>query len=231
MKKIMKLLFVFVALFAFSTVSYGVEFSLGGSFGGSIPFFRGSDSKDFTSILEATSGDRKPDRGGFHYQADLMLEFNPYFAIETGLGYTMSSINYNDERLITVDNQNLYIPLMLRGQYEWTRNTFYASVGVKLGFPMGREYLSGIYIQPILTPSIEKSTFSMDASFAIGSELRIGKANYFGIRIGYDLNVLQTFDKKEFKKYVPGNPLNNFIDDVNFSLTYRYAFGSKWNKA
>ena len=231
MKRIKNLLCVMIVMFAFSASSYAVEFSLGSSFGGSVPFFRGSDSKDFTSILEATSGDTKPSRGGFHYQADLMLEFSPYFAIETGLGYSMSSITYSDERLITVDNQNLYIPIMLRGQYEWTRNTFYVSAGVKLGFPMGREYLSGIYIQPRLTPSIEKSKFSMDASFAIGSELRIGKANYLGIRIGYDLNVIQTFDKKEFEKYVPSNPVNNFIDDVNFSVTYRYAFGSKWNKA
>jgi len=70
----------------------------------------------------------------------------------------------------------------------------------------------------------------MDVSFAIGQEFRLGDANYLGIRIGYDLNVIQNFDIQQFKDAGLEAYTSHFMDDVEFAITYRYAFGSKWKK-
>jgi len=192
MMKIKKLLLVFVTLFAFSASSYAVEVSLGYSVGGGLSF--SEKREDVANEVE----------WNFRNSIDVMFEFIPYLALETGL-----EIKF----LETIGVSKWSIPLMLRGQYEYNLGVTYASAGVK--FALLNAY----------------TDFTMDASFAIGQEFRLGDANYLGIRIGYDLNVV---------KY-PDTVTTSFIftqitrdinvpSDLSFSITYRYAFNSKWKK-
>ena len=238
-KRIKNLLCVVVAMFALGTTAQAVEISVGGAAGFAVPFFRGKDAKEFVSALETMSGTDKPFMSiAIPTRLDLMVEILPFLAIETGIGYDNVGMIYTStfgilgKSTFVINKSQIYIPVMLRGQYEYEMGLTYASVGVKLGIPLGDEYLGGF--EGILAStgdsySIKTSDFSMDVSFAIGQEFRLGKANYLGIRVAYDLNVIQNFDTDQFKKSGWEHE-SHFIDDVEFLLTYRYAFGSKWKK-
>ena len=240
MKKIKNLLCVMIVMFALGSTAEAVEVSVGGSAGFGVPFFRGKDAKDFTSMLENMSGSPYPFMSfSIPARLDLMIEVLPFLAIETGVGYENTGMMYNlslgllKSSTFVINKSQVYIPVMLRGQYEYKIGVTYLSVGVKLGIPLGEDYLSGfdgVLSGSANTYTIKTSDFSMDVSFAIGQEFRLGDANYLGIRIGYDLNVIQNFDTKDLKDAGLEAYESHFMDDIEFALTYRYAFGSKWKK-
>ena len=233
MKRIKKLMLVFVALITISTVSYAVETSLGGSVGYGISYLRGDFRDTITETAEKLSGRDKPSSYLIASTIDVMIEILPYLAIETGLGYDEGGISYLEKNNAThsrviFNNSKLYIPLMLRAQYEYKLGVTYASVGVKFAFPQGDDFLS--ITEPLDNNyGMLNSDFAMDVAFAIGQEFRLGDANYVGVRIGYDLNVLSPLDKNQFADIGQETP-SLFMDDIEFALTYRYAFGSKWKK-
>ena len=233
MNKIKNLLCVMIAIFAFSASSYAVEVSVGGSLGGGIPVMRGDFRDTITETAEKISGRDKPSSYLIASTIDVMIEILPYLAIETGLGYDEGGIWYLEKNNAThsrviFNNSKLYIPLMLRAQYEYKLGVTYASVGVKFAFPEGDDFLS--ITEPLDDNyGMLNSDFAMDVAFAIGQEFRLGDANYLGVRIGYDLNVISPLDKNQFADIGQETP-SLFIDSLSFALTYRYAFGSKWKK-
>ena len=240
MKRIKNLLCVMMAMFALGTTAQAVEISVGASSGFGVPFFRGKDAKGFVSALETMSGTDKPLVSiAIPARIDLMVEILPFLALETGIGYDnvgmmyATTFGFLGESTFVINKSQIYIPVMLRGQYEYEMGLTYASVGVKLGIPLGDEYLGGfegLFASTGDVLSLKTSKFSMDVSFAIGQEFRLGDANYLGIRVAYDLNVIQNFDTDQLKKTAWAEYESHFMDDVEFLVTYRYAFNSKWKK-
>ena len=68
----------------------------------------------------------------------------------------------------------------------------------------------------------------MDVAFALGTKFRIAKSHYVGVRLSYDLNVLSPYAVPD--GYDEPNNEKYFMGDFTTGITYRYAFGSKWNK-
>jgi len=234
MKRTKKLLLMFVALFAFSTVSYAVEVSLGASASLGVPFLSGKDAKKFTSSFETFTGDDNPFRVSYMPSIDLMIEVLPFLAIETGVDLDVRVMEWEASAKENVLASSVglarvvvSIPLMLRGQYEYKIGVTYVSVGVKFGIPIvdSPTTVSTLFAQKMY----KSSDFAMDVSFAVGQEFRVGVANYLGLRVGYDLDVVSSLDKKPFTDIGQEIP-SLFIDNLNFAITYRYAFNSKWKK-
>ena len=210
MKKIKKLLFVFVALFAFSTVSYAVEVSVGTSISLGV------------GLWNNNGGQYVIDNPDF-FDFDVMVEFMPYFALETGIdfNYVITSFGENAFGVTTPSVSILTgtVPIMFRGQYENETGVVYASAGIKLGYSGGSVSvgtITGIFGIPE-TDYLRDDGFTMDVAFALGYEWRVGDANYLGLRVYYDLNVIKKH--KDFS-----------YDNTGLAFTYRYAFGSKWKK-
>ena len=249
----MKKIFLVLSMMFISVNIYGVETSIGlSSPGFGLGFLRGSDAKKIIGDLK-----KSPSSGisGFEkvlglslspaVQLNLMIEFLPFIAIETGVGWRTSTIAYkqeaSDTRIeLTFRRNEIIVPIMLRFQHEFKRIVVYGSAGVLLGIPLSQTYefrhvfLSDKLSNPFSnTNDYNASTFNMDVSFALGGEVRVGRANYIGLRVGYDLNVLSPLDAEETAAE-KGEPKDDFEswyhDNFNVSLSYRYAFNSKWNK-
>ena len=123
MKKIKNLLCVMIVMFALGSTAEAVEVSVGGSAGFGVPFFRGKDAKDFTSMLENMSGSPYPFMSfSIPARLDLMIEVLPFLAIETGVGYENTGMMYNlslgllKSSTFVINKSQVYIPVMLRGQ-------------------------------------------------------------------------------------------------------------------
>lgn len=243
MKRTKKILLVLITLFSFSAASYAVEVSFGASMqwgiGNSV--LRGNDFNDYESHLKSLDFNGLFDIS-FVPSINIMLEFSPFFAIETGLYYNNSTLRYDIisigrtpiwgfpypdiDGTVVFGESTLEIPIMLRLQYEWTRVLLYGSVGPKFIIPVA-DYVWQNWIEDGLgtLPDIESRDFYMDVAFALGIEFRAGKANYIGIRVSYDLNVISPI------KSIGGEKVKSFYNDTWFSgITYRYAFNSKWKK-
>ncbi len=232
-----KIIAVMIAMFTIGTSVYALEVSVGASVGLGPSFLRGEDAKTFDKMYSTVYG--KPMGVNFYPQLDVMVEFLPFLALETGLGSKIiSTVSYQDTNnpdSVQANFQkflNFNIPIMIRGQYEYSLGVTYASVGVRLGFNLiGSDYhfLSGLPEGSSTEEAslFKSSPFNMDIAFAVGQEFRLGDANYLGIRIGYDLNVIRPYDTKALNDIGLESP-SLFHDDITFSLTYRYAFGSKW---
>jgi len=223
-----KVIFVMIAMFAISTAIYAVEVSVGASIGLGPTFLRGEDAKTLDEMYRKAYGE--PMGVHFYPQFDVMIEFLPYLALETGLGSkVISAVSYqetgnpNSEQANFQKFLNINVPLMLRGQYEYSLGVSYISVGVRLGFDvLGFDYHFSSDLDGSQETILEGSPFNMDIAFAVGQEFRLGDANYLGIRIGYDLNVVRPYDTTNIEEF------GLFHDDLTFSITYRYAFGNKW---
>ena len=207
MKKIKKLLFVFVALFAFSTASYALETSIGTQTGLGVGLWNNNGGQyviDNPNLIEF----------------NVMVEFMPYFALETGIDINNFTLDSGKNAFgVTTPKVSIFtatVPIMFRGQYENETGVVYASAGIKLGFAGGYVATTtmGIFGYPI-TNYLRDDGFTMDVAFALGYEWRVGDANYLGLRANYDLNVIK--QHKDFS-----------YDNTRLAFTYRYAFGSKW---
>ena len=253
--KLNKLLCIIIALIVVNTSAYALDISLGGSFGAGGPIFRGLDYKKSmgnVDLLKETFPNFKKTTFAIVPQVDLMLEFIPFLALETGLGFKYSTLNYSDSiqagdikaggKIAT--RSEIFIPVMLRSQFEYKLGVTYISTGLKIGIPVS-DYL----LQENEYPSFNKkkiiiakaSVFTLDIAFAVGQEFKIANSHYLGIRVGYDMNVLRPYATSvavvvESGDTVPSEE-ETMLDDTDWfqdnfavALTYRYTFNSKSKK-
>ncbi len=242
--KLNKLLCVMIALLAINTSLYAVEISVGASFGAGMPIFHGTDATDMVkSINEVVK--ENPDvmkKITFNLvpQVNVMFEFIPFLALETGVGFKYSTFNYTQkfgdmDTISATTRSEIYIPVMLRGQFEYRLGVTYLSAGVKLGIPIsayqtqsGKDYNYDTgNIEEIKGDDaimIKAAPFTLDIAFALGQEFRIATSHYIGVRVGYDLNLLRPYATSAGVDSVA----DWFQDDFSVALTYRYAFNSKW---
>ena len=234
MKKIKKLMFVFVAMFTFSTVSYALETSIGLSWGIGGTVNRGEASDDFNAIMEGLGLNSSGLPLVLVPQVNVMLEFTPFLALETGVevnfsvAYTYATDSdentlfpFLSRKTIGFHRYAVGVPIMVRGQYEWSRVLVYGSVGPKIFGIVSGNYATGDEEFKDYLDMFEDRYFSIDMAFALGVEFRLGDANYLGLRGNYNVNVLApaTFNGKDL-----------YHDNWNVGITYRYAFNSKWKK-
>ncbi len=250
-----KMFAVIAAMFVVSTAAYAVDLSVGVTGGAGIPFMRFTDSdyeKNFNDMRK--DSDNVLDLS-WNVQVDVLFTFIPYLALETGVGFSSSTMTYantetdspkkGDYSTMAFQRMQVYIPIMARGQYEYEVGGLgmlsYLSAGVKLGIPVadamaiygkydGKDYYTTEdYYKAAYNMSLsddqkkmyKAADFTMDVSFAIGQEFKLADVHYVGLRIGYDLNVLDFYGKDSM--YDSGEA---FMDSLNFNLTYRYSFGS-----
>lgn len=165
-----KLLCVMIVLFSVSAVSHAIEVSVGGSLGGGIAFLRGDNADTMPDSDEAFA---------MQIQANVMLQFMPFLALETGVGYGGSEINYSTSTLgintkITLARAQVYIPLLVRGQYEYDLGVTYASAGVKLNIPIMEDFWKVKVGDATATTLLGKAPFIVDIAFAVGQEFKLG---------------------------------------------------------
>ena len=231
MKSIFFTIFTMLLLFT-AKPSHALQISIGASFlGGGFNMNRGDDYKKFLNSFNPTDEFKKKSTFSFSpaFQANLMFNFSPYFAIETGIGVGVSRSFHAESSIkkdeITITRIDMIIPLMLRLQYSSQNIILYTSIGPNFNMPT-TEYP---YTQESnKAEAIEsfKSVFTIDMSFAFGAEYMVSKNHYIGVRADYNLNVMPMFSiinnttstNKTFEA------LNWNQDRFNLSLTYRYAF-------
>ena len=212
-----KTLLLTVLILSITSMAYSYEISVGGSFGAGLPILRGDNVElpDDTSKLATKT------------KVDVMIEFMPFLALETGLGFKTSTFSMPEGGTVEThySRKEIFIPVMARGQYEYNLGVSYISAGVNLGFPVSKNYVYSTVDGEEVEGGfgVESSGFAMDVALALGTEFRLGTAHYLGVRLSYDINVVAAHDTTDFS-----NVLNQ--DDFTAGVTYRYAFGSKWNK-
>ena len=236
--KFNKLLCAIIILLTINTAAYAIEISVGISADIGSPIFRGDDYTTYVAGLYDI-GFENGHGLSYRFGVDLMVELMPFFAIETGFGYGTSRLRLNDmnisDKFPLIDSEDplfdktgYTIPLMLRGQFEAGIMLLYGSIGPKFFIPSS-DYIALDYGkggEAILPQGyIENNDFAIDLGFALGFEVRLGKSHYLGARFNYDLNLLSPI------KSIGGNSDPSFYqDNMSGSLTYRYAFNSKWKK-
>ena len=247
--KLNKLLCVMIALLAINASAYAVEVSLGFSTGGGLPIMRGKDFADYTKniddVISDFGGNTTKMTLAFDSSIDVMVGFLPYLALETGLGFKNSLYGVfgtASQGLVktTIDSissrREIYIPVMLRGQYEYKIGVTYASVGVKLGFGLSDVYntqtisVSIIGVGDAWKGTIKTSPVSLDVAFSLGQEFKVKKSHFLGLRFNYDLNVVAPYAVLEdgsteqgTGKFPKGHDWAH--DDFTVQFTYRYVFG------
>lgn len=232
---------IMLVFFARTVNVYAVELSFGlsGSYM-SLNLLRGDDAERYIDRLKYLG---MRDMAFFQFfnaaQLDIMLELTPFLALETGVGYGVSTIkiegkiypenlSYPINRRALFRREEITVPIMLRLQIETSYSLLYGSAGVKFGIPLSETYhsiRSSTFISDINEVVLDSSEYAMDIAFALGSETRITGANYIGMRMGYDLNLI-----KPFQSVAIDDDADFYHDDLSFIITYRYAFNSKWNK-
>lgn len=260
----MKKIFLVLSIMLISTSIYAIEVSVGFSAPGiGLGILRGDGVLNAANLATERSGSSEGMEQKLTisfapaFQTGIMIEVLPFLALETGIGYTMSTVMYENEYITTVNGATvdasaqllftkteITIPFMFRLQHEFRRFVMYGAVGVKLGIPVSKGYLSEqTLIDGVLNVYFpeDASSVSMDISFSLGGEFRIASSHYLGLRLGYDLNVISPFDAEKYAdarnqalnatyKINASDYKDIYHDSFGASVTYRYAFGSKWNK-
>ena len=220
---------------------YSFEVSVGSSFLGiGFGVFRGkyaqiieNEAEDSNTKLNTSSTSFMP-----AIQADVMIEFLPFLAFETGIGFGISSYSAEVKKIDSPEyiftRSEFRIPIMIRGQFELERFLLYASFGTKLGIQLSDNYITiknETANSEDITEIKNARGFTVDIAFALGGEFRIVDSHYGGLRVGYDLNVLSPMVGVSTTAFSINEIHANstFHDNFNVSLTYRYAFNSKWN--
>ena len=244
MKIIKNLLCVMIVMFAFSASSYAVEYSLGFSTGGGFPIFRGEDdySKNIDDLISSIDDNPFKRKVTIDTSIDVMVAFLPYLALETGIGYKFSSyMNMGGSSSILstttatgfITRNEVYIPIMLRGQYEYKIGVTYLSAGVKMGFGLSDYHdltltsagiIGGLGVQA----TIKQSPISLDVAFSLGQEFKVKERHFLGLRVNYDLNVVAPYavsDRDDPKEGTFFNDVDFSHDDFSVEFTYRYVFG------
>jgi len=194
---------------------------------------RGDTAKKIEDTTDLNDSDKIALSFSPAFQIDIMFELFPFLALETGIGFGYSSVRYTAPNLSLLGDgieiykkMGLTIPIMIRLQHELERAVIYLSVGPKLIIPFLNDYAFRYLNSYALTDGntiLKNNDFGLDVGFAVGGEIRILDANYLGIRVAYDLNVISVA-----KAPRGANDFELYHDNFGVSLTYRYAFGSKW---
>lgn len=227
----MKKIFLVLTMMILSTSLYAIEVSFGIS--GEyieVGILRGDDAKLLVDgLVDLGLNEIYPLSFFPAGQIDLMLELAPFFALETGIGYATSTISFEGRVFgvnanVVLARKEVTIPFLLRLQVETSKQVYYMAAGVKLGIPVTDSYVEVNASLLGVSDSLDilDSEFSLDVAFALGVENRLIGSHYLGARMGYDMNVIPPFDDKGSDDF--------FHDSFYGSLTYRYAFNSKWNK-
>ena len=239
----MKKIFIFICLSIALMIGqvHAFEFSIGiSSPGFGLGFLRGSDADNIIDTLETAGFERDFGLSLFPLaQVNLAFMFETpaggSVGLETGIGYGMSTVKYKGDISgaqvsVLAKREGLIIPILYRGQYEFSRGTIYALTGPTFVIPMTSRYAS------VETDSADvlvgtgisslETRFSVDLGIAIGGEFRITGGHYIGLRAGYDWSLFMSH--LESPKDIQN--IEFYHDNLNLSLTYRYAFNSKWNK-
>ncbi len=232
MKKKISVLVLFIVMVS---ASFAVDFSIGTSFGIGFPNLRGSDYEktiDEMDIAEAKDPglDFDDEEISLSPRIDVLMEFTPYLALETGLGFKYSQEYYDavsaaGKIKFKFNRTELYIPIMLRGQIPYAINAgfltgglTFLSAGVKLGTGFGDYYEAEVV--SLTEPRYENNKaapFIMDIALSLGQEFKLGSSHFVGLRVNYDINILQPFDDE-------GYAIDLTHDDFTVALSYRYAF-------
>lgn len=194
--------FVLTLILISSLELYPFEFSLGTTIGGlGIGFIREDKgiyiAPKYSMILDNM------------LSVYTMFEIHKYFALEGYLGLSTRFYDYPD-----YNTHILYAissSVLARGQYEFDRIVLYGGMGMRF---INFNFMSQYYVPDLL--------------FALGFEARLGDANYLGLRTEYILDPFSAISSRE----VADGPNRSHssskrFDALTFSLTYRYAFGSK----
>jgi len=239
----MKKIFLTIILsFLFTSLRlYSFEISVGSSLlGVGFGVFRGSYAETIEN--DAKYSDTKLNTSSISFmpiiQVDVMFEFLPFLALETGIGFGVSCYNAEvkernaPEYVFT--RTEFRIPIMIRGQLELERLLFYGAFGTKLGIQLFENYTT-IKNETANSKGITEIKnargFTVDIAFALGGEFRVINSHYVGLRVGYDINVLSPMVGVNASAFSISDKDadSTFHDNFNVSLTYRYAFNSKWN--
>lgn len=239
----MKKLFVTVILsFLFTSLKlYSFEISIGSSLLGiGFGVFRGEYAKIIEN--EAKNRDTKLNTSSISFmpiiQVDVMFELLPFLALETGIGFGVSSYSAEVKERNTPEyvftRSEFRIPIMIRGQFELERLVFYGAFGTKLGIQLSENYTTvknETANSKNITEIKNARGFTVDVAFAVGGEFRVLSSHYVGLRIGYDINALSPMVGVNTSSFSISDKDadSTFHDNFNVSLTYRYAFNSKWN--
>ena len=243
-KRIKNLLCVMIVMFAFSASSYAVEYSLGFSTGGGLPIFRGEDFGDYDKgiddLISSLDDDPLKRKITIDTSLDVMVAFLPYLALETGVGFKNSIYLRSGVGMLatsvnsTFSRNEVYVPIMVRGQYEYKIGVTYLSAGVKLGFGLADYETYTVSILGIgQQGTIKSSPISLDVAFSLGQEFKVKQNHFLGLRFNYDLNVIAPYAVSERDgqgSLESGTMLKGidwYHDDFSVEFTYRYVFGRK----
>ncbi len=101
--------------------------------------------------------------------------------------------------------------------------------------------LSGLNSEDIIRISdvVPCAGFTFDIALAIGQEFKLGENHYVGVRFGLDVNILEPhsgyvqysgdYNRYSLDETYGAGAGDIYMDNFNFSLTYRYSFAhSLW---
>ncbi len=216
-----------------------IDVSVGGSFGLGLPLFRGSAYEEIQSSLGQLGGfGGSAEESKFAYapQIDAVIVFNPFVAVETGVGF-LSSVETRTVSIFggstesVMKRTQITIPVMIRGSYEYgldlgpiSSGITYLSAGAKLGLPVASYSTStGSVLGVTFSDEVDAASFVLDIAFAVGQEFKFAEKHFLGMRVGYDLNVLTPLDE-DATSNLSGSDVELFHDNLLFGITYRYMF-------
>lgn len=192
-----KVLCVMLALCVVNTAVFAVDLSIGGSFGIGAPMLSGDDYAAFRySDIPSENVDKEAI--AIAPQVNVLVEFIPFLALETGLGfkYSHETFSYTELGLsaeIIGARSELSIPVLVRGQYGYdmsagaiTSGLTYLAAGFKLGIPTD-DYLSVSFLG--ITDTTAAKSPAVDVSLAVGQEFGLGEKHFLGLRMQFDINV------------------------------------------
>ncbi len=227
----MKKMLMVVVVLCMVSAMFAVDFSLGGKVGLGVPVLRGADAEAY---LDAFPSDVDEFSNAFSANIDALIEFTPFFALESGLGFIASGGSYSIGEPATalyaqniVGRGELYIPVLARVQTEYDMGSIggvsYFAIGAQVGINIvgdqgylaigvGEDYLNTV-------PLADASPVNFDIPIAIGQEFRFGTNHYVGLRAQYNINLTSPIEPSAGL-----DPADWFHDSVMGMITYRYAF-------
>ncbi len=225
--------FIFLGIILFAVNIYSVDVSFSGQLGAGTPVLRSS----FATVQKAVAlqngdfGIKSYKEAIFNVQGQgiILLEITPFLATEFGLGLRYSQ-QFTAHKNASVENSTnfqrfeLTLPINFRAQFSYPLDsllfdymTTYATIGPKISFP----FLYG-YTEDILGSEYQgfAGSVNLDLSFSVGQEVRIMQGFFAGIRVSYDLNLVDTISKSLAQG--DSDTEENFID--NYGKTYHDDF-------
>ncbi len=227
----MKKILMVVAALCMVSAMFAVDFSIGAraGLGGSI--LRGAEAEDFKELLASNVEEFNL---AYTVGIDALIEFTPFFALETGIGIIGSGVEYSTGEPLTAlyigqnfQRGEIYIPVMARVQTEYDIGSIggvsYFSLGAQIGISITSEEQGYMFTRVgkdyTETKISDASPINIDIPVAIGQEFRFGSNHYVGLRAQYNINLTSPIEPPAGL-----NPSDWFHDSIMGSITYRYAF-------